>query len=85
METMVLRQGSGLAEVIWESGGGLGIHQRIVGDVCGQVSRWLVSFSDMKTKTVCLSCTNPHYIVLVGKLSRAATMGRGWYTMVDLN
>lgn len=84
MKTMVLSQGNGLTEVIWESGGGLGIHLWIVGDVCGQVSRWLVLFRDMNTRTVCLSCTNPHYIVLVGMLLRAATLGRAWYTVVDL-
>lgn len=77
MKTMVLRRGNGLAGVIWESGGGLDNHVWIVGDV-------LVSFSGMKNEVVCLCRTNHQYIVLVGKLSREATLSRARYTVVDL-
>lgn len=77
MKTMVLRRGNGLAGVIWESGGGLDSHLWIVGDV-------LVSFSDMKIEVECLCSTNRQYIVLVGKLSREATLIRARYTVGDL-
>lgn len=78
MKSMVLRQENGLSEVTWESGGGLGVHLCFGGDVCGQVSRWLESNSDMKVKVVCLCCANPQYIVLVGKLSMEAALGIQW-------
>lgn len=77
MKTMVLRRGNGLAGVIWESGGGLDSHPWVVGDV-------LVSFSGMKIEVVCLCRRSRQYIVLVGKLSREATLGRSRYTVGDL-